>query len=794
MAIKISIQAKIYFLVGVVMASFLIGLISIGINARTQYIQARIQEQVLFVEQKFLAMEKGDINMMSATLEAILQRSDIVNLLAKKDKNALLKSEESFFKKIKENFGITHYYFIDNNGNIILRVHRPEQFGDKVERITFKEAVASQKMGSGLELGKTAFALRVVKPAKVGTTTIGYIELGQEITHFLHSLQIKRNDDFVLLVDKKDIDREGWKTLRQNNKLPDNWDDFSDYLAVESTVDDVLAAQILQSCFKPEIFKKIHEAGESQILGEYRNKEQVFSCGSFPVHDASGKDVGIVIAIKDITDIDSGARLIAIQALMVYLLLVSLLVLALLILSRMVIVSPLKAISRAVKKIASGAFSVSPKIANNDEFGDLSESIRIMAGNLQDAYLTLEEKVQERTKSLSEKSQKLEATKKAMVNLLQDIEEEKEAVSQERARYESLLSSIGDGVLATDSSGKTIYANEVALSTLNISRKQALGKDIAKIVSLRDKKKTEVPIAQRPINLAITQKQFVSFSGYYVLKSGNSIPVSITTSPIIHDNELLGAIEVFRDISQELAVDKAKTEFVSLASHQLRTPLSAINWYSEMLLAGDAGKLKSEQQHYVKEIFDGNQRMIDLVNALLNVSRIELGTFAISPEQVDVVEIAKSMVHELEAQIKAKKLEVVEEYVPGLPQILADKKITRILVQNLLTNSVKYTPEGGRVVLSLSKDDKNFIIKVADNGYGIPDADKPKIFDKLYRAQNVREKETDGTGLGLYLVKQIVEQAGGKVWFESEENKGTTFYINIPLSGMMKKEGSKQLS
>jgi signal transduction histidine kinase len=213
-----------------------------------------------------------------------------------------------------------------------------------------------------------------------------------------------------------------------------------------------------------------------------------------------------------------------------------------------------------------------------------------------------------------------------------------------------------------------------------------------------------------------------------------------------------------------------------------------------MLLAGDAGKLKKEQQHYVKEIFDGNQRMIDLVNALLNVSRIELGTFAINPEQVDVVEIAKSMVHELESQIKAKKLEVVEEYAPDLPQILADKKITRILIQNLLTNSVKYTPESGRIMISLSKDEKNYIIKVADNGYGIPDADKPKIFDKLYRAENVREKETDGTGLGLYLVKQIVEQAGGKVWFESEVDKGTTFYINIPLTGMVKKEGTKQLS
>jgi len=251
-------------------------------------------------------------------------------------------------------------------------------------------------------------------------------------------------------------------------------------------------------------------------------------------------------------------------------------------------------------------------------------------------------------------------------------------------------------------------------------------------------------------------------------------------------------VVVFRDVSKEREVDRAKTEFVSLASHQLRTPLSSVNWFAEMLLAGDAGKLTKQQNEFIQKIYDGNQRMVDLVNALLNVSRIELGTFSVEPEPTDIVEISKSVIEELTPQVKEKKLKIEEKY-EKIPKFSADPKLVRIVLQNLLSNAVKYTPEKGKVSADISLKNNNILIEIKDSGYGIPKDQQDKIFTKLFRADNVREKETEGTGLGLYIVKSIVDNSGGSISFDSAEDKGTTFHVSLPLSGMKAKEGSKRI-
>jgi PAS domain S-box-containing protein len=269
-----------------------------------------------------------------------------------------------------------------------------------------------------------------------------------------------------------------------------------------------------------------------------------------------------------------------------------------------------------------------------------------------------------------------------------------------------------------------------------------------------------------------------------------------------HD-EPVRMIGVNWDVTKEKEIDKAKSEFVSLASHQLRTPLSAINWYTEMLLAGDAGKINTEQKEYLEAIYTGNQRMVDLVNALLNVSRLELGTFLIEAQPTDVVALAKSVLDELRPKYTEKQ-QVVEAVHDEIPLYSADPKLLRMVLQNLLTNAVKYTPEKGHVSLQLrivkkgatvatvpARQDSLAII-VADTGYGIPKSQQEKIFSKMFRADNAREKEAEGSGLGLYIVKSVADQSGGQVWFTSEENKGTTFYILLPLSGMQKKKEAEK--
>ena len=178
--------------------------------------------------------------------------------------------------------------------------------------------------------------------------------------------------------------------------------------------------------------------------------------------------------------------------------------------------------------------------------------------------------------------------------------------------------------------------------------------------------------------------------------------------------------------------------------------------------------------------------MVELVNALLDVSSLELGTFVIEPMSTDICKLARNVIHEQKPQIEARKIQFRFSCYKEKSMMRADPKLLRMVMQNLLSNSVKYTPIGGKVALSITLADKKHIqIEVSDTGYGIPRKQHGKIFTKLFRADNVREKDTDGTGLGLYIVKSVVEQSGGKIWFESpHENRGTSFYVTLPIRGV----------
>jgi signal transduction histidine kinase len=258
-------------------------------------------------------------------------------------------------------------------------------------------------------------------------------------------------------------------------------------------------------------------------------------------------------------------------------------------------------------------------------------------------------------------------------------------------------------------------------------------------------------------------------------------------APVVLRGKIVGAVEVFRDITKEKEIDKAKTEFVSLASHQLRTPLSTVSWYSEMLLAGDAGEVTPDQKKYLEEIYRGNQRMVDLVNTLLDVSRIEMGTFMVEPKPTDIVKLAKSVIDEQKLQISEKKLKFSSSFGNYIPLVRVDPKLLRMVIQNLLSNAIKYSPDGGKIEVAIFMEDKkNVLLTVADAGYGIPKNQQDRIFTKLFRADNVIGKDTEGTGLGLYIAKSIVEQAKGKISFDSIENKGTTFYVTLPIGGVKK--------
>lgn len=269
-------------------------------------------------------------------------------------------------------------------------------------------------------------------------------------------------------------------------------------------------------------------------------------------------------------------------------------------------------------------------------------------------------------------------------------------------------------------------------------------------------------------------------------------------SPIFEKNgDLIGFLGTEEDITELENIDRAKTEFISLASHQLRTPITALNWYSEILMEDndDFKSLNDKQKNYIKEIFNINKLMGNLVNDLLDVSHIDLGKMEINYVPVDMTVLSQSILSELEPEILKKKITIIEKYQEKLPVFMIDKKIAGIIIQNLLTNAVRYTPadKNGEVVVSIDlikKDEvvnlkkvtvESLLITVKDNGIGIPLNQSHKIFSKMFRADNARENEKDGNGLGLYMVKKVVEAISGDIWFISEEGKGTTFYVLLPF-------------
>ncbi len=366
--------------------------------------------------------------------------------------------------------------------------------------------------------------------------------------------------------------------------------------------------------------------------------------------------------------------------------------------------------------------------------------------------------------------------------LLKELQDSTLRAVQERAKTEALFASMGEGAIATDENGVIYRINKTALNILGLTEKQALGKWFPDVVMAVTHENKTIPLIDRPITRAFLSGRTISERIYYRTKKNPRLPVFATVSPILQEGKPIGAIETFRDITQEHKVDRMKSEFISIASHQLRTPLSAINTYSRMLYDGYAGDLSGAQRDFMKVILSSIDRMNELITTFLDISRIETGQLQINSSSIDYNEIISTISHEF-AQVAAAKKISLRTDLPRAPlQVTADPLLLTEVFSNLLSNAIKYTPQKGTVQVTLAKRNKNILLKISDTGYGIPKESQAGVFSKFFRASNIMQKETFGTGLGLYMVKLIATGMGGKVWFVSRENVGSTFYFSIPVS------------
>lgn len=378
---------------------------------------------------------------------------------------------------------------------------------------------------------------------------------------------------------------------------------------------------------------------------------------------------------------------------------------------------------------------------------------------------------------------------------ISDIKKDKELILKLNEQNKAILSSIGDGVLACDTTGMLILCNKRAVELTGFPVEKAIGQKYDTILSFTSE--TNDKIKYDIIHDSIKNNKTVELpqDALLITKSKGNLPVAGLVSPIKDSiGNITGAVIVIRDMAKERNINKTKSEIISLASHQLRTPLTALRWASEILNSGTQGQLNTEQQKYVEKINNTSKRMLSLVNSILNVSRLELNTFTVQPQLIDPTDIANICINDLTTQFTQKEITLTKFYETGSILIQADPKLLSIIINNLLTNAVKYTPSKGQIKLTISKKDDDLIIIVADTGIGIPENQIEQIFTKMYRADNARALDPEGTGLGLYIIKEIANHTGGKITVESQENKGSIFTFTLPLTGMVAKEGFCELS
>lgn len=352
---------------------------------------------------------------------------------------------------------------------------------------------------------------------------------------------------------------------------------------------------------------------------------------------------------------------------------------------------------------------------------------------------------------------------------------------QQKAEAEALFNSIGDGAIATDEFGRITRVNPIALELLGFNEEELIGQWFPKIIIALNSDDSTVNLIDRAITKAALSGKPVSEKYYYRQKNGHKLPVSVNASPIILNDVPLGSIVVFRDITFEEQVDRMKSEFISLASHQLRTPLSAVKTYSHMLSDGYMGELTADQNKALNTIITATNRMNQLISTLLNITRIESGTIAIAPKQIDLTKLVEEVIAELNLTASHKSINITFK-IKGRasPAIKSDSLIIKEILTNLVSNAIKYSPEEGEVEILLNPRKSEVLFHVSDSGWGIPKLSHDQVFSKFFRAQNIVKRETTGTGLGLYLVKGLLDELGGKIWFESTEDDGTSFYFTLP--------------
>ena len=357
---------------------------------------------------------------------------------------------------------------------------------------------------------------------------------------------------------------------------------------------------------------------------------------------------------------------------------------------------------------------------------------------------------------------------------------------EEASRSQAILEAVADGVLVTGADDRISFINSSVERILGIESRQVIGHLL---------QESEGLFGQAGSTWMETIRRWSTVPGAYEsgdsyaeqLELGDDRVALVHLAPVILQNDFLGTVSIFRDITHEVEVDRLKSEFVATVSHELRTPMTAIKGYVEILLMGAAGAINENQSHFLDIVKNNIDRLNVLVSDLLDISRIEAGRVTLSTQALDLREVAKGVVAEVEHRSNEDKKPMMFsiDSPRTLPRALGDPERVRQILLNLLDNSYHYTPESGAISVHLHalSGRGEVQVDVMDNGVGIPKPDQERVFERFYRGEHPFVLATPGTGLGLAIVKQLVEMHKGRIWMKSDGNpgNGSTFSFTLPI-------------
>ena len=362
-----------------------------------------------------------------------------------------------------------------------------------------------------------------------------------------------------------------------------------------------------------------------------------------------------------------------------------------------------------------------------------------------------------------------------ITNNLNDLSEvirlTQENLEQESKRLHSILSYMTDGVLATNRRGQITMINDMAKRQLGVERDEALNQNILELLKIEDEYELRDLITQSPELMIYSQNV-----------NGEYISLRVRFALIRRESGFIsGLVAVLHDTTEQEKEERERRLFVSNVSHELRTPLTSVKSYLEAL---DEGALSEPvAPDFIKVSLDETNRMMRMVTDLLHLSRIDNATSHLDVELINFTAFITFILNrfdKIRAQDEEKKYEIVRDYPITSVWIEIDTDKMTQVIDNILNNAIKYSPDGGKITVSMKTTDDQMILSISDQGLGIPKEDLPKIFDRFYRVDKARSRAQGGTGLGLAIAKEIVKQHNGFIWAKSEYGKGSTFTIVLP--------------